>query len=179
MMPTEKRMKANGPAIGCNACAASAAVLMLVFPESWSTAALVRMIEYITSCENPIPTRMSRRASFISWWLTPRREPSVTRPRARISSTSELACQKNRYGEMVVPRIATMMPMKPDVSSTCGMTRGLDGLQQRGVRHDHRRDICEEDDRQVLEDPEDHLVRELVLQQEDDNRRSAGSAMPG
>ena len=43
-------------------------------------------------------------------------------PLARIASTSELACQKNRYGEMVVPRIATMMPMKPDVNSMCGMT---------------------------------------------------------
>jgi hypothetical protein len=27
------------------------------------------------------------------------------------SSTSSLACQKKRYGEMVVPRSATRMPM--------------------------------------------------------------------
>ena len=41
----------------------------------------------------------------------PRRCLRLFRPAARSSSTSWLVCQKKRYGEMVVPRIATSVAM--------------------------------------------------------------------
>src|ERR1035438_6587950 len=79
---------------------------MLVMPWALRTAAVVRMIEYITTCEKAIPTTTSLRAARSSLRVIPLRSSSVAPPAAFISSTSLDACQKNRYGEIVVPRMA-------------------------------------------------------------------------
>ena len=105
--PMAKREEAKGPATGFSAVAAWAALWMSVLPWALSTAAPVRMMAYITTWEKNIPTRTSNRAALISSLPTPRRLASVTWPAARIASTSEDACQKKRYGEIVVPSTAT------------------------------------------------------------------------
>src|SRR5439155_16215306 len=56
-----------------------------------------------------------------SFGVAPRR-CARSRPIARSSSTSCAACQKNKYGEIVVPRIATRTEKNPRDHSMCGMT---------------------------------------------------------
>ena len=109
MIPTEKRMKANGPATGFSASAACDAVAMFVLPDGVEHGGAGEDDRVHHELGERHPDEHVERASFSSRRLTPRRDTSVARPLARIASTSALACQKNRYGEIVVPRIATMI----------------------------------------------------------------------
>src|SRR5437588_267695 len=79
------------------------------------------MMQYMITCEKPMPASMSVRAARSSSRVTLRRSATVRWPAAFISSTSEEACQKKRYGEMVVPSTATSAAMKPGSSSSRGM----------------------------------------------------------
>jgi hypothetical protein len=72
--------------------------------------AVARMMKYMTRFEKNMPVLTSRRASASSWEVAPRRWARVFFPRLFSSSTSWVACQKNRYGEMVVPRMPTRVP---------------------------------------------------------------------
>ncbi len=84
------------------------------------------MMKNITRLEKAIPVRTSTRAARSSESRSPRRPRSgLVAPLAVSSSTSEDACQKKRYGEMVVPKTATRAMTKSFESSKCGMTVAL------------------------------------------------------
>src|SRR5213592_2146659 len=89
-------------------------------PARKSVAAVARMMKYITTFEKAMPVKTSWRASRSSWSLAPRRSATVRRPLARSSSTSCEACQKNRYGEIVVPRMPTSVGTARASQGTCG-----------------------------------------------------------
>jgi hypothetical protein len=80
---------------------------MFVCPCACSVAAVVRMMKYMMKFEKNIPATTSVRALLNSSVVAPLRCLTVRRPIARSSSTSSAACQKKRYGEMVVPRMPT------------------------------------------------------------------------
>src|ERR1035437_8238139 len=61
------------------------------------------MMKYATISEKTIPAIVSQRAYLSSNRVAPWRYRSVRRPMLICSSTSWLACQKKRYGEIVVP----------------------------------------------------------------------------
>src|SRR5438034_6083189 len=77
------------------------------------------MMKYMIRLDANIPAMTSLRAALSSSAVAPRRCARL-RPLARSSSTSCAACQKNRYGEMVVPRMATSTEKNPRDHSTCG-----------------------------------------------------------
>ena len=110
MMPQAKKKVAYWPAKGSRAFAASSAVWISVMPWTWSVAAAVTMMKKVMTFEKVMPKMVSRRMRLIS----PMETWGIPTPIARIlpssisSSTSSSACQKNRYGEMVVPSSATM-----------------------------------------------------------------------
>ena len=68
-----------------------------------------------------MPASVSHRAKRSSFFDAPCRCQSLRRPMLTCSSTSWPACQKKRYGEMVVPRSATRMPMYAGSSWMVGM----------------------------------------------------------
>src|ERR1700724_3504195 len=84
--------------------------------------AVVRIMKNITILEKKAPTPTSKFLSSSSLSLAPLRLASVLCPAAFSSSTSSLACQKNKYGLIVVPRIATSI----DHSS---LVCGIDGTK--------------------------------------------------
>ena len=116
MIPAAKRTAEERPARGWSALAACCAVCTCVIPWRFSTAALVAMMQNITIWLNAMPVVTSTRAARISVSLTGVR----WRRSARSTSTSDDACQKNRYGLIVVPRMATMAASHRALSSTCG-----------------------------------------------------------
>src|SRR5450759_2055951 len=69
-------------------------------------------MKYITTFENNIPSPTSQFAYFSSPLVAPFLCAKVVRPIEISSSTSWLACQKNRYGVIVVPKTATSMDRK-------------------------------------------------------------------
>ena len=74
----------------------------------------------IAALEKNVPTPMSIVRVVISYGLAPTRSATRRRPSAFSSSTSCDACQKKRYGEMVVPRIATSVAHAPPSFGMCG-----------------------------------------------------------
>ncbi len=68
--------------------------------------AVVRMMKNMIAFEANMPAITSLRAARSSAAVAPCRCRRL-RPIARSSSTSCAACQKNKYGEIVVPKIAT------------------------------------------------------------------------
>src|ERR1039457_5957158 len=79
-------------------------------------------MKYITRFEKNDPTPTSICLAWSSIGVAPLRDSAVVKPAAFSSSTSSLACQKNRYGLIVVPRIATSV----DHSS---LVCGIDGTK--------------------------------------------------
>src|SRR6202049_1557222 len=132
MKPAAKRTNAKETARGSGAVAAWSAVAIPVVPWALKVAALTMMIAYITTCEKAIPTKTSIRAPRIADRVTPLRKRSVRRPAAFISSTSDDACQKKRYGEMVVPRMATSIVMKALLNSRWGTKVAISTLPAGG-----------------------------------------------
>src|SRR5262249_1901490 len=63
----------------------------------------------------------------------PRRAASVRRPWARSSSTSCDACQKNRYGEIVVPKMPTSVAMNSRSNLISGVTVARSTVNQSGL----------------------------------------------
>ena len=100
-MPAANSAEANRPAIGSRARAASAAVWTSRLPCAPSVAPELTMIANITSTPADMPDTTSTRIARIC-----RASTRPIRPALR-SSTSSAACQTNRYGEIVVPKIAT------------------------------------------------------------------------
>jgi hypothetical protein len=68
------------------------------------------MMKNITMLEKKAPTPTSIFRLSISSRVAPCRLRSIRRPMAFSSSTSCEDCQKKRYGEIVVPRMATSVP---------------------------------------------------------------------
>jgi hypothetical protein len=116
--PRASSSPAPGPASGRRATAASAAERMSVRPAWCSVAAVVRMMKYITRFEKNMPVVTSQPAQVSSASPAPgRRRPPLP---AFLSSASWLACQKKRYGEIVVPSRATRVARKAPSSRTDG-----------------------------------------------------------
>src|SRR6478672_4259574 len=119
--PIVKIAKANGPAIGFKASAAWLEVWISVVPVAWRVAAVVNIIARATRLENAIPVYVSTlirsiasgpcSGDFASGFL------AFT---FLISSTSCEACQKKRYGLIVVPKIATTTVQKPALLDNVG-----------------------------------------------------------
>ena len=84
---------------------------MFRMPWTFSVAAVVRMMKNITRLEKNIPVNTSSLAALNSRSVEPRRCARVILPCFRSSSTSSAACQKNKYGEIVVPRTPTSTDM--------------------------------------------------------------------
>lgn len=82
---------------------------------------MLKMMKYITAFDSNIPVMTSVVATFSSLLVAPRRCDKVILPCSLSSSTSWAACQKNRYGEMVVPNIPTSTAAYDLVHSICGM----------------------------------------------------------
>lgn len=113
MKPAANSTDARWPATGCSALAASAALAICAPCPSPRVAAVATMIANMTTWEKVIPENTSRRAS---WSLRRRarcgrssRDTALSPPRSSLRSSSTRCpdCQKKRYGEIVVPRIAT------------------------------------------------------------------------
>src|SRR5271166_420707 len=121
-IPTVNRVAANLPASGRRASAAWRVVSMCVMPWRLRVIAVVRMMKNMTTFEKNAPTPTSKFLSSSSLSVAPFRLASVLCPAAFSSSTSSLACQKNKYGLIVVPRIATSV----DHSS---LVWGMDGTK--------------------------------------------------
>ena len=99
---------ANSPAIGFKACAACADVSTLVMPLAFSVAAVVTIIDTAITFEKAMPARVSARIRAKAEGACHHALISGVRAGlTRTSSASSAACQKNRYGEIVVPAIAT------------------------------------------------------------------------
>src|SRR3989344_4678046 len=64
------------------------------------------MIKNITIFESSMPVQTSIRIFLTSGGVVPRRDSMVVLPSKICSSTSCEVCQKKRYGEIVVPKIA-------------------------------------------------------------------------
>jgi hypothetical protein len=79
-------------------------------------------MKYITRFEKNVPMPTSNLRVRIAVWVAPLRAFSVLRPDAFSSSTSCVACQKNRYGLIVVPRMATSV-------SQPSLPRGIEGIK--------------------------------------------------
>ena len=93
---------------------------------------MARLMKYMTRLENSIPTPTSHLAYRSSPSVAPRRSHSRRRPGAFSSSTSWLACQKNRYGEMVVPRMATRVTRYGASNRTAGTSAPRAAAAQSG-----------------------------------------------
>jgi hypothetical protein len=112
MNPNANRADARLPATGLSAPAAWAALVMLVPPCRPRVDAVAVMMANMTRLDRAIPVKTSKRL-VRCLPLAPRvvRRSSGTgssppASSARISSTRLAVCQKNRYGEIVVPRTA-------------------------------------------------------------------------
>jgi len=106
------------------------------------------MMKYMTRFETSIPIVTSIVAIRSSNRDAPRRFDRLLRPADLSSSTSWLVCQKKRYGEIVVPRIATSVAMYWWSAE----------IVEWGPDEDRVDDVREERDREVLEDPLDEAV---------------------
>src|ERR1041384_1555317 len=78
------------------------------------------MMKYIARFEKDIPVTISIVELFTSSSVAPCRSANE-RPIARSCSTSCEACQKNKYGEIVVPIIATNTARYALDHSICGI----------------------------------------------------------
>src|SRR5689334_3271462 len=78
------------------------------------------MMKYMTKFEKNIPVSTSLREWSSSFFVAPFLSSMLNRPRSFSSSTSWAACQKNRYGEMVVPNKPTRVEMYAVVHSRWG-----------------------------------------------------------
>src|SRR6185503_8803814 len=106
MMPIANNHVAALPAKGRKASAASLAVLISVMPCANKVAAQAAIIKNITTLDTNIPDQTSVRISLISCKEVSFRDLIVLRPAKISSSTSCEVCQKNKYGDMVVPSMA-------------------------------------------------------------------------
>ena len=124
-------------------------------------------MKYMMKFEKNIPmtTSMNERRSSAS--VAPCRWRSVRRPIARSSSTSTDACQKNRYGEMVVPRTPTRTEKYRADHSTCGMKVARSAVAHAGCAKNARPDVREEHQRQPFEDACDLPIRGEEEEQDD------------
>ena len=103
--PTTPRAKSSWaklPANGSRAFAAWSAVCTFVIPLTWRVAAAATMIaNAITHADTMPPTTSTRIATMCS------SSSCASSGRSASSSTSSLVCQKNRYGDTVVPNTAS------------------------------------------------------------------------
>ena len=97
MMPSAKTTKANSPAMGCSAFAASEEVWMSVTPCACRVAAVVSMMKSATMLDAPMPTIVSSlmRASCRGAWPG-RIEKGLGRRILLLVLDLLRACQKKR-----------------------------------------------------------------------------------
>ncbi len=113
MKPRANRVDESFPATGLSAAAASAAPWMVLAPCAPRVEAVATMMANITTLDRTIPDTTSNRAwrwvVFALAFERSLRGIALAPPRSssRSSSTRWAVCQKNRYGEMVVPSTAT------------------------------------------------------------------------
>src|ERR1039458_2303295 len=106
MMPIANSQNVALPANGLRALAAWAAVVIFVIPCLNRTLAQAAMIKNMTMLDKNMPDQTSIRIFFISFGSEPIREARVVLPALISSSISWEVCQKNKYGVMVVPKMA-------------------------------------------------------------------------
>ena len=103
---------AKSPAKGLSAEAAYAAVLILVIPLENSVAEHTVIIKNIARLEINIPVQISNLISLISFFVD-----MVVICFNSFSSISCDVCQKNKYGDIVVPNIPQINNICPFVNS--------------------------------------------------------------
>src|SRR5262245_46982822 len=125
------------------------------------------MMKYMTTLEKNMPAFTSQAAYRSSSSVAPRRCQSRRRPRETSSSTSWLACQTNRYGEMVVPRRATSRARNGAVQAEGRQEGPPEHRAPVGPGEEGGGDVSEQGQRQPLEGVGDQPVRAPHLEGED------------
>ena len=120
-MPSANSTEANSPASGLSAAAACAEVRISCTPSACSVAAVVAMIASATRLETAMPIRVSARMRSIAEapWRGALRS-ACRSGCARMSSHSCAACQKNKYGLIVVPSTATTVVQNSESAEKLG-----------------------------------------------------------
>src|SRR5690242_14053084 len=109
MIPIANKKYVALPANGRSASAACEAVVILVIPFANRIAPHAAMMKNMTRLDKIIPDQTSTRIVLSASGVVPRRDAIDVLPCCTASSTSCDVCQKNKYGEIVVPKIAQMI----------------------------------------------------------------------
>ena len=97
---------------------------MSVLPDACSVAAVVMMIAMAMTFETAMPTRVSMRIRLVSCGsFSGSCFRGFLSGSIRCSSASWEDCHTNRYGEIVVPRIATSVVRNAAFHCTFGISR--------------------------------------------------------
>src|SRR5476649_2960556 len=140
-------------------------------PCACSVAPVVRIMKYIRKLEKNMPVTTSLRARRNSARVAPWRLATVVFPSARSSSTSCAACQKNRKGEMLVPRMPTsteIFARKPYVRCESGVPH-LPPIRAHDEGGHH---VGEQHQRQPLENARDLAVRSAEQHHNNEDREN-------
>ena len=91
-------------------------------PEELAIFAAPAIINQAITFESNIPTKVSFLKSASSLFVASAPEMEFLLSSSSFSSTSSFACQKKRYGEIVVPKMAAIIRMESLVHAISGMS---------------------------------------------------------